>query len=125
MHTRSLVGKIGEEQAASFLEGKGYKLILKNYKNILGEIDIIARDKDTLCFIEVKARRSERFGSPKEGVSLLKQHKLSQVAVLFLKENNLLQEKARFDVVSVLDRLGERHIELTRNAFELSGGFIY
>ncbi|MFA5089874.1 MAG: YraN family protein [Candidatus Omnitrophota bacterium] len=125
MHTRSLVGKIGEERAASFLEGKGYKVILKNYKNSLGEIDIIAQDKDTLCFIEVKARRSERFGSPKEGVSLFKQHKLSQVAVLFLKENDLLHKKARFDVVSVLDRPGGRHIELIRNAFELSRGFIY
>ncbi|MDD4894762.1 MAG: YraN family protein [Candidatus Omnitrophica bacterium] len=119
------LGKKGEEVTAGLLENSGYKIILRNYKTKLGEIDIIASDKDTICFIEVKTRKSDRFGLPSEAISVSKQRKISKVALGFLKERNLLDRKARFDVVSVLYLKDAPQIDLIKNAFELSGDFIY
>ncbi len=85
----------------------------------MGEVDIIAREKDTLAFIEVKARTSTEFGPPQLAVDFTKQRQLSKVALHYLKEKGLEEVKARFDVVSViLGRKGEE-IELIRDAFEL------
>lgn len=119
------VGESGEEVAVLFLKKSGYRVLARNYRTRLGEIDIVARDKETICFVEVKARRSERFGSPKEAVSRAKQLQIAKAALVFLKENKLLDRKARFDVVSVL-RTGEiPKVELVKNAFELDGRFFY
>jgi len=118
-------GKSAEDEAADFLKKSGYKILERNYRTNLGEIDIIARDKDTICFIEVKARRSDKFGLPQESVFNHKQKQISRTALLFLKTKNLLDKKARFDVVSVLC-LGETHsINLIKNAFDLEERFTY
>jgi putative endonuclease len=119
------LGKNGEDLAVGFIKGKGYKIIARRYKVKFGEIDIVALDKDTLCFIEVKSRRSSRFGLAKEAVSSLKQRRISKVALNFLKENSLLKEKARFDVVSVDFSSAPFKINLIKDAFELSSGFNY
>ncbi len=120
------LGAKGEEAALRFLKGNGYKILRHNYKTRLGEIDIIARDQDTLVFIEVKTRRSERFGLPAEAVRKDKQRQISKAALLFIKENNLFDEKARFDVVSVLyTGEGAAKVDLIKNAFELDGCFTY
>jgi len=119
------LGKYGENVAVSFLKKHGYKILCKNYKNKLGEIDIIARDKDTLCFVEVKTRRTDRFGAPQEAISYSKQKKISQVALIFLKENHLLDQKARFDVVSLMGAPGESRLELFKNAFQLEQNYAY
>ncbi len=119
------LGKKGEDAAVSFLKDNGYKILLKNYKNKLGEIDIIASDKDTICFIEVKTRRSDRFGLPVEAISAFKQRQISKVALLFLKERKLLDKKARFDVVSVLYLKDTPQLGLIKNAFELNNDFSY
>ncbi|MCX5703047.1 MAG: YraN family protein [Candidatus Omnitrophica bacterium] len=119
------LGKHGEEAAVSLLKENGYKILARNYKTKLGEIDIIATDKDTFCFIEVKARSTARFGSPQEAVSRFKQRQISKAALVFLKENNLLDKKARFDVVSVLYSQDSPKIDLIKNAFGLSEQFTY
>jgi len=119
------LGKKGEEIAVSLLKDNGYKILLKNYKNKLGEIDIIASDKDTICFIEVKTRRSDRFGLPVEAISAFKQRQISKVALFFLKERKLLDKKARFDVVSILYLKDTPQLGLIKNAFELNNDFIY
>ena len=80
------LGKSGEEIATQLLKEQGYKIWVRNYKTKLGEIDIIAKDKDTVCFIEVKTRHSDKFGSPEESISESKQKKIVRVALLFLKE---------------------------------------
>jgi len=114
------IGKTGEELAASLLVKNGYKILSRNYKIKLGEIDIVAKDKDTLVFVEVKTRLSDSFGLPCEAVSKFKQRQISRVAVAYLQKNNLLDEYARFDVVSVLfSRCGRHKLELIKNAFEL------
>lgn len=119
------LGKKGEEEAAGLLKDNGYKILHKNYKTKLGEIDIIACDKDTICFVEVKTRKSRRFGLPAEAISGPKQRQISKVALSFLKEKNLLDKKARFDVVSVVYAKDRPQLDLIKNAFEVSPGFVY
>ena len=119
------LGKFGEEAACALLKKNGYKILVRNYKNKLGEIDIIAYDKDTICFIEVKSRHSDKFGLPQEAIFAPKQRKISKVALSFLKENNLFDKKARFDVVSVIYSGEMPRLDLIKNAFELDSGFTY
>jgi putative endonuclease len=115
------LGKAGEDKAAVFLAANGYKILKRNYKTRLGEIDIIARDRETICFVEVKSRTTERFGLPQEAISKSKQRQIAKVALMFLKENNLLESFTRFDAVSVLFVPGKPKLELIKNAFDLTG----
>ena len=78
-------GEKSETMAAWYLKNNGYKIIEQNYRNQLGEIDIIAKEKKTIVFVEVKSRRSIRFGSPKWAVTPKKQRKISMVALYYLK----------------------------------------
>lgn len=119
------LGRKGEEEAVNLLKENGYKILLRNYKTKLGEIDIIAFEKDTYCFVEVKTRNSLRFGSPSEALSGFKQRQISKAALKFLKENNLLGKKARFDVVSIIYADDKAKLDLIKNAFELDQKFTY
>lgn len=107
-------GMIGEEQAIKFLKKKKYKILERNYKNKVGEIDIIALDKKTLVFVEVKERETLAFGRPSEAVDERKQHKIRKTSTLYLIENDLYEKcEIRFDVIEILgDQIS--HIE---NAF--------
>ena len=88
----------------------------------MGEIDIIAKDKKTIVFVEVKSRRSVRYGSPKFAVTPKKQRKISMVALYYLKTTKQTDVKARFDVVAITSNLDEPRIEIVKNAFELAYG---
>ena len=116
-------GKAAENAAIKFLGAQGYKILVCNYKTKFSEIDIIAKDKDVFCFVEVKARHSDLFGQPAEAVSRNKQRQISKAALCYLKENNLFEHLARFDVVSLLYREALPEIDLIKNAFELNSGF--
>jgi putative endonuclease len=113
------LGKKGEEVALRFLKKKGYRIIEKNYVCKLGEMDIIAKEKDTLAFIEVKTRTTAEFGPPQLAVNSSKQRQLSKVALNYLKEKHLEEVKARFDVVAILLDQEKEKIELIKDAFEL------
>ena len=115
-------GKEAEDAAVKFLKAQGYKLLARNYKSKFSEIDIVADDKGVICFVEVKARHSALFGSPGEAVSRHKQRQISKAALCYLKENNLLERSARFDVVTLLYEKELPEIELIKDAFELSYG---
>ena len=117
------LGKSGEEAAVDLLKKNGYNIIARNYKTKLGEIDIIAYDKDTLCFIEVKTRNSDRFGLPQEAVSKHKQRQIAKAALIYIKEKDLFNRKARFDVVSVSSWLQGAKAELIKDAFELDATY--
>jgi putative endonuclease len=119
------LGKLGEEAAVAFLQDNGYSVILRNHRTRLGEIDIIAREKGVYCFIEVKARSDEAFGSPLEAVDHRKQHQIAKASLSYLKENRLLGKSARFDVVSVKFNEGKPEVKLIRNAFELDSRYTY
>jgi putative endonuclease len=113
------LGKKGEEKALRFLKKKGYRIIDQNYVCKMGEMDIIAKEKDTLVFVEVKTRTSTAFGLPQLAVTPFKQRQLSKVALYFLKEKKLEDIKARFDVVAILLPPEKEQIELIRDAFDL------
>lgn len=114
-------GKQGEEIAAAYLRKAGYVLLERNYRCLFGEIDIIARDGETLCFIEVKSRRSARYGDPQLAVTRKKQQKMTRVALHYLSSRDLCDRPARFDVVAVrLTPTGAGAVDLIRNAFDVS-----
>lgn len=121
------LSRAGENAAVVFLGSKRYKIIERNYRDRSGEVDIIALDKekDTICFIEVKTRQSDRFGLPEEAVDSRKQKKISRTALLYLKEKKLLDKKARFDVVSVNYQEETPSLNLIKDAFELDPAFTY
>ncbi len=116
----SNLGNYGEVLAKAFLNKNGYKVLACNYKNRIGEIDIVAEDKGVICFVEVKTRGNCGFGLPQEAVLSSKQRKISLTALKFLKDNNLLETNSRFDVVSVLIESQGPKIELIKNAFEFN-----
>jgi len=91
----------------------------------MGEVDIVARDGETICFVEVKTRSSEDFGLPQEAVSRQKQAQISKAALYYLKTKKLFEKSARFDVVSVLYNDNVPKIDLIENAFELDAHFSY
>lgn len=117
-------GRSSEGKAISYLRGQGYKILETNYKNKLGEIDIIAKDDNRFCFIEVKSRSSLVYGLPKEAVGRHKQYKISKIAIAYLKERGLLNQGCRFDVLSVIDD-GQPQFELLKDAFSLEGKYSY
>ena len=113
-------GEKGEAIAVRQLKKDGYKILETNYRTKLGEIDIVAKDQDTIVFVEVKARRSVHFGSPKWAVTAQKQKKISTVALYYLKTTNQSNAKARFDVVTVTLNQDKSRVEVIKNAFELA-----
>lgn len=115
MNNRSK-GKTGEDLACAFLKKKSLRILNRNYKTSIGEIDIIATDESTLIFIEVKARFNDDFGLPCEAVTYHKRNKISQVASQYIKQFRLFEVPVRFDVIEVYtDQKRINHIE---NAFD-------
>jgi putative endonuclease len=119
----TLTGRIGERLAIEYLCRHGYEILEKNYRKQFGEVDIIAREQGTLCFVEVKTRHSSAYGAPFEAVDWRKQRQLSKIAQDYLLQKQLLDTAARFDVVAVM--LTQEHrsvkIELIKNAFDFVG----
>lgn len=120
LNSRQQYGKFGEDLATRFLTRNGYKVLETNFRNSFGEIDIIAMDRDTIVFVEVRSRHSNRFGPAQGSVNRAKQRKISMVALGYLKAKGKIGKKARFDVVAISSAEGKDHVELFRNAFELS-----
>jgi len=93
----------------------------RNFRSHCGELDIIAYDQDTLCFIEVRTRTSDDEGHPFETITPTKKQKIIRTALSYLQEKGDLEVKARFDVVAVIPQEdGLYNIELLKNAFELN-----
>ncbi len=111
-------GKAGEKIAVAFLKEKGYRILEVNYRCPIGEIDIVARDKNELVFIEVKTRKSGALGYPEQAVGVKKQKKISQLALWYLQEKKINDANARFDVVAILMLPAGQDIRLIRNAFD-------
>ena len=111
------IGDLGETVAENFLRQQGYVIIEKNFYYQHGEIDIIAKEGDTLVFIEVKFRRSERFGSPEESVTPKKQELLRRTAEGYVASKNLPDTDCRFDVVSVVMKDGKAECHILKNCF--------
>ena len=108
-----LKGAIGENQAADYVKKLGFKVLERNFTTKIGEIDIIAQDKNYIVFIEVKKRTSLEYGRPSEAVNYFKQTKIKQVSQIYLQKNNKLNSYVRFDVLEILDN----EINYILNAF--------
>src|SRR5690242_10711551 len=93
--------RLGEDLATKFLENKGYKILERNFRKGYGEIDIVALDNDTLVFIEVKTRSSNKFGTPFEQITPFKIRALERTAIFYKKLHPTLPEALRIDAVSV------------------------
>jgi putative endonuclease len=111
-------GKLGEKLAAGFLKKRGYKIIETNYRCKRGEIDIVARRKDTLVFVEVRARSSHEFGSPEESITRVKKERVIRAALSYREAHEKLPEDWQIDVVAIdLDgKGGASRIEHIENA---------
>jgi len=119
---RMEIARRGEDAAAAFLERIGMSIETRNWRSAAGEIDIVARDGDTLVFVEVKTRKSERAGTAEEAVSAAKQRRIVKLARTYLASDRADSEQGvRFDVVAIRviadDRALLRHY---RSAFEAS-----
>ncbi len=112
------IGKAGEKIAADYLKKNGYRIDELNYRCPIGEIDIIAHDRNDVVFVEVKSRKSDALGYPEEAVGNKKQRKMSQLALWYLQEKKLDKTCARFDVVAILSLPSGHDIRLIKNAFE-------
>lgn len=114
------IGNKGEDIAVRFIKKKGYKIIERNF-NVpkVGEIDIIAKKKEYLIFVEVRLRKDILHGSGAETVDPYKQRRLIKAALTYMKLHNAMEVPARFDVISITgDANGEYEVELIENAFE-------
>ena len=117
---RLSIGAYGEELAFKKIKRLGYKKIIRNYRCRLGEVDLIARDGDTLVFLEIKTRKGKSIGYAKEAVDARKRRQISKAALAYMKSNDCYGDRARFDVVAVSLGEGEPEIEVIKNAFELA-----
>ncbi len=107
------IGRDYEQMAAAYLKKCGYKIIERNYfVPDIGEIDIIAKDKFFLVFVEVKFRSSKDYGAPGQFVNKSKQLKITKTALCYIKKNNI-RPNIRFDVVSIC----ANRLEHIKNAF--------
>ncbi len=118
-------GARGEREAERFLLRKGFIIVYRGYVNRFAEIDLVAVDGQTLVFVEVKTRSSDIAGRPDEAVDSNKQDRMTKAALTFLRQNNLLESRARFDVISISwgDASDKPVIEHFENAFEPAGSF--
>jgi putative endonuclease len=98
---RKALGALGEKRAREFLKKRGYRIVETNFRCREGEIDIIARDKDYLVFVEVRTRTGSQFGTPEESITFAKREKLTSVALAYLQTHKNLPSLWRFDVVAI------------------------
>lgn len=120
---RKLFGDRGERVAVRYLKQQGYRILARQSRSRLGEIDIIAQDGDWIVFVEVKTRRTTDKGRPVEAVTLTKQRQLTRAALAWLKRRRWLERRSRFDVIAICWQDGcEPVIEHYRHAFEAVGG---
>ena len=110
------IGDEGEKLVLEYLRSNNYKIIYHNYRNQIGEIDIIAMDGDILVFIEVKTRNSKIYGRPSEAVNRRKQLKIINTSLLYIQINKLNNVQIRYDVAEVYP-LDNNKIIYIKNAF--------
>lgn len=95
-------GKLGEDKAYEFLIDQGLQCVIRNYRNPLGEIDLIMTEEDILVFVEVKYRTTSKWGNPLESVDLQKQEKIKRIASWYLASCKTVPN-CRFDVIGILN----------------------
>lgn len=124
--TRKPLGQRGEAFACRYLKRKGYRIVARQDRSRLGEIDIVAVEGRTVVFVEVKTRTAAEKGTPDEAVDADKQQRLTRAGLAFLRRHHLLGHcSARFDVIAIVWPEGRRppEIQHIENAFPPTGEF--
>lgn len=118
MLSNKKLGDWGEDLACDFLRKNGYRILERNFRTRIGEIDIITEKKGKIIFIEVKTKKGINFGLPEEMVGKRKQEKLIKLAQLYLAQKNLIDKEFRIDVVAIERNKenGKTKIRLIKNA---------
>lgn len=116
---RKLLGRKGEDAATDYLIKNHYQILCRNYTCKLGEIDIVARERDFIVFVEVRSRSSEDFGLPQETINRRKKMKLRNLARYYLEETGKSNENCRFDIIALVFEEGGnvKRLEHIENAF--------
>ena len=112
-----VLGESGENLACDELRRRGYAILARRYRTRAGEIDIVARDGDALVFVEVKTRRSVRYGRPGDALTLAKRQRLTMMAADWLARHRIRAAACRFDVVGVTVVDGRSAVTVVRGAF--------
>lgn len=116
-------GELGERRAVRYLRRRGYKIVATRHRTRYGEFDIIAVDRDTVVFIEVKSRRTEAGIRPADSIGLVRRQRMTRAATAYLKSHALLECQARFDIIEIIWPEGVRRptIRHHENAFAAEG----
>ena len=122
--TAGSIGTLGEETAVKTLKKHGYKILERNFKAKMGEIDIIAKDGEYTCFVEVKLRKRNDFGSPADAIDWAKRRRIINTAKLYALSKNIYDTPMRFDAVLINadtanGSLRNESIEIIKDAFRL------
>lgn len=115
------LGRLGEELARDYLLDAGYTILAHNYRTQLGEIDLIAKENDTIIFVEVRTRSTPSYGTPFESINPIKRERLIRLALQFCAHHCLYSKNLRFDVIGVTFNHYGPAIEHLPNAF-IAGG---
>ena len=113
-------GRVGEDDAVRWLAGQGYRILERNVSNHGGEIDLVAWEGETLCFLEIKARATSAYGPAIAAVDARKQRKISRAAALYIAHRRLHDRPCRFDVLGLDGAPDGWRYTLVRNAFPYS-----
>lgn len=122
---RKELGKSGEQLAREYLRKKGYKILEHNYRTRYGEIDIIAQQDSSIVFIEVRTKRTPKFGPPQLSITKFKRNQITKSALAYIKENAISDQSCRFDVVAITFESSGTKIDHIENAFELDRQYMY
>jgi len=117
MGQKQALGKYGEDLAAGFLKDRGYSVIDRNWRCSIGEIDLIAKYKNTLVFVEVKTRSGSGFGHPFEAITATKVLRMRRLSAQWVAEHDSQNFNLRLDAISVLIRSGKVAIEHIRQVY--------
>ncbi len=112
-------GQQGEREAEQFLAAQRYTIIARNYRCPFGEVDLIALDRQTIVFVEVRTHTGEAFGDPLASVTARKQRQIARTALHYLSRNRLSDREARFDVIGIRWEKEKPHLTHIRGAFDL------
>jgi putative endonuclease len=118
---RPALGREAEDLAAAFLEARGFEVLARNHRTRRGEVDLVCRDGEVLCFVEVRSRTSEAQGGPEETVGPAKARRVVAAATDWAVRNDALDRDLRFDVVAVTFGDGEPVVAHFPAAFDASG----
>ncbi len=117
MNLKQDLGRYGEDRAASYLQERGYEIIDRNWRSSVGEIDLVAKDKDRLVFVEVKTRSGSGFGHPFEAITANKVARMRRLVADWCIARQVSGAKVRLDAIAVLVTAGRVHIEHLKEVF--------